>query len=207
MAVRGDGLVLMHDDLLGRTVAGHGNVGELSAAELRVKDAGRWFSNDFAGEPVPSFAEAAAFCLAAGVFMNVEIKPVPGEASRTGRLVAQACASLPLGHVLLSSFSAQALKAALDTAPHVPRALLVDELPADWAAKLTALSAVALHVQASQLRPEQAQSIKAAGFGLFCYTVNDAAKARALFAMGVDAICTDRLDLIGPDFFIAPEIT
>jgi glycerophosphoryl diester phosphodiesterase len=31
--------------------------------------------------------------------------------------------------------------------------------------------------------------------------VNDPDQARALRALGVDAICTDRLDLIGPDFF------
>jgi glycerophosphoryl diester phosphodiesterase len=33
-----------------------------------------------------------------------------------------------------------------------------------------------------------------------CYTVNDPAQARTLFGWGVDAICTDRLDLITPDF-------
>lgn len=201
MAVRGDGLVLMHDETLGRTVAGKGSVGACSAAELRDMDAGRWFAEAFAGESVPTFAEAATVCLSAGMFMNVEIKPLPGEEARTGRLVAQACALLPSGSVLLSSFSALALAAAQNTAPQLPRALLVGEVPVDWAAKLLALSAVALHAKASVLTSAQAQSIKAAGAGLFCYTVNDAAQARALFAMGVDAICTDRLDLIGPDFF------
>lgn len=201
MAVRDDGLVLMHDDVLGRTVAGSGSVGAWRAEALRAMDAGRWFSADFAGEPVPSFADATSYCLQAGLFMNVEIKPLPGEEARTGRLVAQACASLPSGSVLLSSFSEQALDAALTTAPEVPRALLVGAIPADWATRLSALSGVALHVKASQLTAEQAGTIKAAGYGVFCYTVNDPAQARALFAMGVDAMCTDRLDLIGPDFF------
>ena len=205
MAVRDDQLVLMHDDLLGRTVAGSGSVGALSAAELHAMDAGSWFSAEFTGEPVPSFEEVARYCLAAGLFMNVEIKPLAGEELRTGRLVAQACASLPAGSVLLSSFSEQALDAALKTAPGLPRALLVGAVPADWATRLSALSAVALHAKASVLLPDQARSIKAAGYGLFCYTVNDPAQARALFAMGVDAICTDCLDLIGPDFFQAQD--
>ena len=102
MAVREDGLVLMHDEVLGRTVAGSGSVGALSSAELHAMDAGRWFSAEFTGEPVPSFEQAASYCLAAGLFMNVEIKPLAGEELRTGRLVAQACASLPAGSVLLS---------------------------------------------------------------------------------------------------------
>jgi glycerophosphoryl diester phosphodiesterase len=42
--------------------------------------------------------------------------------------------------------------------------------------------------------------VKAAGFGLFCYTVNAPARARELFDWGVDGFCTDRIDLIGPDF-------
>ena len=59
MAVRDDGLMLMHDEVLGRTVAGSGSVGVWSSAELHAMDAGSWFSADFAGEPVPSFAQAA----------------------------------------------------------------------------------------------------------------------------------------------------
>jgi len=31
--------------------------------------------------------------------------------------------------------------------------------------------------------------------GLLCYTVNDAARAAQLFEWGVDAVCTDRLDI------------
>ena len=42
--------------------------------------------------------------------------------------------------------------------------------------------------------------MKAEGFGLFCYTVNTPECARELFAWGVDAFCTDRIDLIGPAF-------
>ena len=200
MAVRDDELVLMHDETLGRTVAGSGSVGEFSAQELAAMDAGCWFSAEFHGEPVPGFAAAAQLCLEAGLFMNVEIKPLPGTERRTGQRVAQACAALPAGSVLLSSFSEAALEAAMQSAPQLPRALLVGRVPDDWQAKLVTLSAVALHARSNMLTPELARTVKAAGYGLFCYTVNDPAEAHSLFAMGVDAICTDRLDLIPPDF-------
>ena len=39
-----------------------------------------------------------------------------------------------------------------------------------------------------------------AGFGLFCYTVNEPTRAAELLEWGVEAFCTDRIDLIGPDF-------
>ena len=62
------------------------------------------------------------------------------------------------------------------------------------------LGAIALHTNYKHLTREQAQAVKAQGFGLFCYTVNEPELARELLSWGVDAFCTDRIDLIGPDF-------
>lgn len=199
----GDGaLVLMHDTELGRTVRGEGSLSRCTRARLAAADAGAWFSPDFAGEPVPSFAQAADFCLGHGIMMNAEIKPVPGTARECGRAVAvaAACARMPEGSVLLSSFSVEALDAAREAAPAVPRALLVEAVPEDWRERLGNVGAMALHAKAGLLQPAQADAVKAAGFGLMVYTVNDPAEARALFAIGVDAVCTDRLDVIGADF-------
>jgi glycerophosphoryl diester phosphodiesterase len=201
MAVRGDGLVLMHDPLLGRTVVGEGRVADFTLDELVAMDAGGWHSPAFSGEPVAGFASAAAFCRSHDLWMNAEIKPAPGMDARTGFLVGQACSRLPAASVLLSSFSIEALLAAQDAAPEVPRAWLVDVVPADWASTLRQLGASALHVNARFLTPDQAVAVKDAGYGLFCYTVNEPDQARALRAIGVDAICTDRLDLIGAHFF------
>ncbi len=200
MGLADGALVLMHDEELGRTVAGSGSVADCTLAQLAASDAGSWFSAEFAGEPVPSFDLAADFCLRNQLRMNVEIKPVPGMEAATGRRVAEACARLPAGSVLLSSFSVDALRAAQLAAPQVPRGLLVEAVPADWRARLDELGAVALHAKASVLTAAQAGAVKAAGFGLMVYTVNEPAQAREMFDIGVDAICTDRLDLIGPDF-------
>lgn len=200
MAMDNGDLVLMHDSVCGRTLPGEGLVTRFSAAQLATMDAGSWFGVAFAGEPVPDFATVIAFCLEHGIWMNAEIKPAPGKDAETGHLVAQACKQLPRGAVLLSSFSTTALLAAREAAPDVPRALLVEEVPADWQRRLQLVEAHALHVSAAQLTKPQAYAIKEAGVGLFCYTVNDAAQAAGLFAMGVDAFCTDRIDIIAPDF-------
>lgn len=199
-AVRNQGLVLMHDMDLGRTVAGRGKVADFTEAQLAGMDAGVWFGAGFAGEPVPSFSAAAEFCLRNQIWMNVEIKPAKGAEQHTGHLVGAACADLPAGTVLLSSFSLEALLAAKAAAAAVPRALLVEAVPADWQSQLVALDAVALHASASLLTAAGATAVRQAGYGLFCYTVNDVGQAKALFAMGVDAFCTDCIDEIGPDF-------
>ena len=206
MALRDGALVLMHDPELGCTLAGQGQVADCSMAELAAMDAGSWFSAEFAGEPVPDFEAVLSFCLAQGIFMNAEIKPAPGMEVDTGRRVAQACAGLPDGSVLLSSFSLHALMAAKAAAPQVPRALLVEAVPDDWQAQLNQTGGVALHAKASLLSSAQAAVVKRAGLGLLCYTVNHPEQALALLAMGVDAICTDRIDLIPADFYDSPVL-
>ncbi|WP_293780998.1 glycerophosphodiester phosphodiesterase [uncultured Oxalicibacterium sp.] len=208
-----DGIpVVMHDPELGRTVAGEGSIADFTVQELIVRDAGAWFGPEFEGEPVPTFEQVAAFCMQHGIWMNVEIKPVPGFEDRTGWVVAQTVQRLfaglpdhrPAAMPLLSSFSFAALQAAQLAAPEVPRGLLIDDVPEDWHAQLRAIAAIALHINHLKLTPVLARAVKEAGFGLFCYTVNDPVRARQLLAWGVDGFCTDRLDLIGPDFADRP---
>lgn len=205
--------VLMHDAYFGRTIAGADSVSHRTAAELQTMDAGIWFGEDFAGEPVCTLAEAIGFCRSNGIWMNIEIKPsetvyelVTGKV--VAALVKEAFADVlingsvpPRALPLLSSFSYDALVAAKVAAPAIPRALLVDAVPDDWREMLEALDAVALHVNHEHVTPELAAAVKAAGYGLFCYTVNDLARAAEIVGWGVDAFCTDRIDLIGPAAF------
>ncbi|HWW72431.1 MAG TPA: glycerophosphodiester phosphodiesterase family protein, partial [Duganella sp.] len=85
-------------------------------------------------------------------------------------------------------------------APDVPRGYLLDRIPDDWQAQARELGAIAIHTNHKHLTRELAQAIKAAGFGLFCYTVNDPERGREILSWGVDGFCTDRIDLIGPGF-------
>jgi glycerophosphoryl diester phosphodiesterase len=133
--------------------------------------------------------------------MNVEIKPVPGQETRTAELVAQFCSVLPPDSVLLSSFSLDALKVVKQMASSIPRAWLVDAVPHDWQQTLAMLDSDTIHANAKSLAYSTVKALKAEGIKLLCYTVNDPVQARALFDAGLDALCTDRLDLIAPDFF------
>ena len=209
--------ILMHDAQFGRTVAGSGNVNDHTAAQLRQMDAGAWLGPHFAGEPIPDFESIADFCRASEIWMNVEMKPAPGFEVATGETIARHAARIFAAELqttptarsaarlpLLSSFSIEALRAAKAAAPTLPRALLVDALPPDWEALCAAVGACALHLNHKALTAEAARAVRQAGLGLFCYTVNDPARARVLLAWGVDGFCTDRLDLIKPDFAGAP---
>lgn len=201
--------VVLHDPFLGRTVPGSGHVYDYDALELAAMDAGGWFARAYQGEPVPLFADFARYCKSHGVWMNIELKPAPGYETETGGVVARLAAAMfadaiDAGAVqnmpLLSSFSQLSLASAREAAPELPRAFLMSELPPDWDRRAREVGVLAIHVNHRHLTAAQAAEVKAAGFGLFCYTVNEPARARELLGWGVDAFCTDRIDLIGPDF-------
>jgi len=133
----------------------------------------------------------------------VEIKPAAGHERRTGEAVARMAMELWRGSELppvLSSFSLAALLAAQEAAPALPRGYLVDEVPPDWESKLKRLGCVSLHCNHKKLEAERIAPIRAAGYAIACYTVNDPAWARRLLDLGVDCIITDALKDIGSAF-------
>jgi glycerophosphoryl diester phosphodiesterase len=69
--------------------------------------------------------------------------------------------------------------------------VLVDRIPDDWAARAQALDVAAIGANQAHLAREQVMAIRGAGYKLTAYTVNDEARAAALFQWGVDAIFTD----------------
>ena len=192
--------VLIHDETLERTTNGRGRVADTPWDALRRLDAGGWFDERFAGEPLPSLQDAAARCIELGLAVNLEIKPAAGFEAETGQVAARvafACwrdAALP---PLLSSFSESALLAAAGEAPRLPRGLLVEQVPEDWRARCQRVGAVALHANHAALDAGIVADVRAAGLWLACYTVNDPARAAALFAWGVDCVITDHPDRVG----------
>lgn len=194
--------VVVHDETLGRTVAGRGWICETLSEQLFQLDAGSWFAPTFSHSRVPSYQAVLEFCTQHGMWMNVEIKPAKGFASITGKIVGEITRdfyqqlnspNVPLP--LFSSFKFDALLAAKLAAPTIPRALLYKRIPHSWQRAVREIDAVALHTNHKNLTHKMAKKIKQAGLGLACYTVNDLARAMVLRGWGVDALFTDRLDL------------
>jgi glycerophosphoryl diester phosphodiesterase len=199
----GDGtLILMHDSTLDRTTSGRARVSARSLGELMKLDAGSWHSAAYAGEGIPTLWRTGTWLLANGLMANIEIKPCPGREAETGAAVAIEAAQLwraAPAAPLLSSFSVAALEAARGASPQLPRALLVDQLPADWLQCCQALGCVALNVQHQRLSRELIAEAHQAGLRVMTYTVNDVARAGELFGWGLDCLITDAVDLIRPD--------
>ena len=192
---------LLHDATLERTTSGQGTAGDQPWSALSQLDAGSWHSRAHAGEPLPTLAGLARFILANGLQLNIEIKPTPGQETITGRVVAEQAARLWAGQAvppLLSSFRPEALQGARDTAPHLPRALLLDSLwPGclDIAAQLGCVAIVTNHTLMDAALLAKARQ---AGWLAMVYTVNEPADASRLLALGVDGLITDTVDRSAP---------
>jgi glycerophosphoryl diester phosphodiesterase len=192
---------LLHDDTLDRTTDGAGPADALSWTDLSKLDAGRWHSAKYTGEPLPTFAAIARWAIANGVACNVEIKPMPGREHDTGAAVAGAARALWRGAPLpplLSSFAEDALEAAYAAAPELPQALLVEEVPPDWRARLSRLHCIALVADCCAVAADLAGLAHEADYRVLTYTVNDPQRVAQLMASGVDAIITDAIDRVQP---------
>lgn len=191
--------VVIHDETLERTTNGFGPVAQRSFAELQRLSCGKGWPG-FSAEPIPTLTQVLQRCHALNLLPNVEIKPSAGADQVTGRTVARqvqrewaALGGSP-AQILLSSFSMLALQEALAVAPELPRAVLFEQLPADWRAPVERLAAASVHGAADRLDPARLAELQAAGLPLRCYTVNDPAQASALFGRGVQAVFTDALE-------------
>lgn len=187
----GDGTpVLIHDETLARTTNGDGLVCRTPDAVLFALDAG-------GGERIPRLGEALSLCAGHGLLANVEIKPAVGQDEATAEAVC-ACLRSTGQPLLISSFSRVAVAVTRERLPEVPRAMLYERVPADWIDDLTRLQFHAVHCAADLIDDAFLVEAGERGLPVACYTVNRPAQAEMLFARGVSALFTDRLDRFGP---------
>jgi glycerophosphoryl diester phosphodiesterase len=192
---------LLHDATLNRTTPERGTAGERPWSELSRIDAGAWHSRSFAGEPMPSLDALARFCIANRYALNIEIKPTPGHELETGRVTGREVLRLWQGSGMLplfSSFRPEALAGARETAPEVPRGLLVDTLWDGWFEVAQQLQCQAVISNYALMNQALVAKLHAAGMKALVYTVNDEASAQWLIANGVDGIISDAVDRFAP---------
>jgi len=187
-------IVLIHDDTLQRTTDGHGAVATRRLSELGGLDTGGWFDPAFAGEPLPSMAQAVALMRELNLGGNIEIKPTPGRGAMSGEVVAGWLRDnwpRDLPGVMISCFWPETLAAIRDAVPEIPTALLTFEMTPDWRARLEQLGCGGYHVLHTALDAERAAAVRAAGYALRAFTVNDPDRAALLFGWGVEGVVSD----------------
>jgi glycerophosphoryl diester phosphodiesterase len=188
--------MLLHDATLERTTSGKGRAADFLWEALRSLDAGGWHSAEYRGEPLASFEESAKLLLSKGTMAHIEIKPTPGLDKETGTRVAQLTRELWKSAKvppLFSSFSFEALMAAKEAAPEIPRGWLTKEFVDDDWQRLKDLGAVSMHTNYKAFPAQRIRELQDAGYRVLLYTVNETSIAEKIIAAGADGIFTDNL--------------
>jgi len=192
--VSADGIPYVHhDDTLERCTDGTGYLIQKPANVLDQLDAGSWFSADHKAEPLPRLSAVIALMKERNMGLNLEIKPSAGweeptTASICSVLSEQWPKELPL---ILSSFSTAALHNAANYIPDATRGFIVTAIPANWQQQMQDMGCATLHCAGELLDQPTAEAIKAANYGLMCWTVNDFSDAERLWSWGVDTVISD----------------
>lgn len=221
VAVTQDGeLVILHDDTLERTsnVAEvfperrPWPVEVFTLAELRQLDFGSWFAvkdpfrqvaagavspaelASFAGAAIPTLREALEFTRDNHWRVNIEIKDAsgaPGDAFVAERVVELVKELDLLDRVIVSSFNHAYLRRVKAAEADIVTAALVESAAADPVALLQELGAQAYNPGLSAIDAATVQALRASGYDVLVWTVNEEEDMRRLIAWGVSGIFTD----------------
>lgn len=197
----GDGTpVLLHDESLRRTTNGRGRVTDLSADELASLDAGRWFADDFAGEPVPTLEAALAAVADPAIRVYAELKG-HRRIEDLGGVVETVRAAGRMGSTVFISMDWTALDYVRQLEPHALLGYIVDKRSRaeDALARAAGDARALLDFDARILlsHPRWAERAVERDIALATWTVDSVDDARALLEMGVPRITTNRVrDLV-----------
>ncbi|MFE4973534.1 glycerophosphodiester phosphodiesterase family protein [Kitasatospora sp. NPDC056651] len=184
---------VLHDDTVDRTTDGKGRIRDLTAAQLDTLDAGSWFGPVYAGTRIPTLAAQLEDLRTRGGNLLLEIK---GKHSRdeVARIVKEVRDHKMTGRVFVQSFEVDALRHTRELAPELPLGLLRGDLDADPVAISRELGLSAYNPSDGGLsaRPNVVKDLHAAGVAVNVWTVDSAARWKALEAAGVDGVITNR---------------
>ncbi len=214
-------LVVIHDDSLARTTDAARRfpsrspwcVYDFSLAELGELDAGSFYAETdpfrqiqagrvgalelehFRALRIPTLRECLEFTRARGKCVNVEIKDARGRAcdpwivERTVELIR----SLGMErNVLLSSFNHDYLRRARRMAPKLALGVLTEgKSPPGILSLLKELGARSYNPELGPLDEATVREVRASGFDVFVWTVNEKSDMRRLIAWGVNGMFTD----------------
>jgi glycerophosphoryl diester phosphodiesterase len=193
-------VVVIHDFYVDRTTDGTGRVAQKTLAELKALDAGEKFSPEFAGERIPTLSKVFDV-LEGKLLVNVELKAP--DRSRDTSLVAPVL-EVVREHgmerrVLFSSFNSHVLRAMKQLAPDIPIGLLyAPDSPMyarrAWLDPFEPHEARNPHY--SLLTGPIVRWYHGRGLRINTWTVNEPDEMRRLIEAGVDAIITNKPDVL-----------
>lgn len=211
---RDGALVVVHDHTLERTAGDPRRVDTLTLAELRTLDAAAAFrrAHPEAGLPAQRFLtldEALEILHGrTGLYLEIKTDAAGGRYQGIEEKVVQTLRRHGAGEgCVLSSFDFPTLETLERIAPDIRRHAIVSrgyfaglgaaaDDPAQVAAELAGRGLKWVAVNKEFLSPALARALHAAGMAVHGWVINTPAELEQMAAMGVDAVTTDRPDVL-----------
>ncbi len=190
-------LVIVHDFTVDKTTDGSGVVQEMTLAELKSLDAGRWFSDEFVGVRVPTLGEVFE-AVGQKLIINVEIKSVTQDTDGVEQLIADMIVAHNMeDRVIVSSFNPLALHRFRAISPDIPIGFLymAGEFEEAWAL-IDNLPHEARHPYHEMIDASYIDWARENDYRVNTWTVNSLERAEHLAKLGTDLIITDHPDKI-----------
>lgn len=189
-------LIVLHDFTVDHTTSGSGYARDMTLAELKSLDAGSRFGEKFKGTQIPTLDEVFER-VGNKLLINVEIK---SETQKTDG-VEQALANCIARHgtqraVLVSSFNPLALQRFRQIMPDIPIGYLHAPNWTFWPEVMEQIPHEARHPHHTTIDAPYMEWAHNHNYRVNTWTVNDPARALELRNLGVDAIITDKPDVI-----------
>jgi len=191
-------IVVIHDETLARTTDGTGEVARLTLAELQQLDAGSWFDPSFAGEAIPTLDQVLAE-VDGRVLLNIEIKSEAVPREVVSKVASAVREHAMVDQVVVSSFSPIALEEMRSLAPEIRTAVLYNTTfhqGRDAVDIVTGVGASVFNIKRQRLTRKMLRRCRQHDIPIGVYTVNEPRRMRRLVKKGLDAIFTDRPDLL-----------
>lgn len=180
--------IIMHDSSLKRTTGLDRKVGEVNYAYIEKLEAGSWFSDEYAGEPIPTLEEVLAFAVENDVELNIELKPAytdqDYEAGILKLIEAYDCAD----QCVLASSDYSVLKNVKILNPDIKTAYIVHVAFGD----IGELEyADVISIRHTYVNANMVKKLHKQGKDIYAWTVNSEKTIKNLMFMDVDCIITD----------------
>lgn len=193
-------IVCLHDGTAKRTAGKDVKPRDATLAELRALDAGSWKGKPFAGERMPTLAEALTLARD-GFEIYVEIKAGPEILPRLSEMMAAEPKATP-ERVVFICFNTNVVTAVRSRLPAYRTYWLTGTGPKKGGkpgptAEAVVAAAKACHASgvdaqdSVDITPAFVSAVKAAGLSFHAWTVNRARRASELAAMGVETVTSD----------------
>ena len=188
-------LIVLHDFTVDSTTDGKGLAKDMTLAQLKALDAGSSFSPEYSGTRIPTLDEVFE-AVGKKLFINVEIKSESEVTDGVEQAVADCISQHGLTNsVIVSSFNPLALKRFRAILPAVPIGYLYAP-DYDFSAAMEGFPHEARHPQDQMIDAAYMDWAKKNNYRVNTWTVNDPERAVTLRDLGVDAVITDKPDVI-----------